>query len=243
MPITRLGPDVPLLNFGSGATTQVPSGGGSGQVVTSNGSNGAYWGENIARITANGSNTLVGPFVSVLSGSGVSFAVSSNALTISAGGSGQFLEVTGGGKGTVSNLGSLGTTETINVSTANYFYGTLDDNVTIGFSGWTAGVDSQITVELTEDGGGGNTPTFSGVTWLGGTTPTHDTTASSTAVYVFFSRDGGITIIGGLLGGASSSSSSGAVGPILIADSHSTPLVFADLLQTEAGDDLLYLDP
>jgi hypothetical protein len=34
----------------------------------------------------------------------------------------------------------------------------------------------------------------------------------------------------------------GFVGPILIADSHSTPLVFADLLQTEAGDDLLYQD-
>ena len=34
----------------------------------------------------------------------------------------------------------------------------------------------------------------------------------------------------------------GVVGPILIADDHSTPLVFADLLQTEDGDDLLYAD-
>jgi hypothetical protein len=34
-----------------------------------------------------------------------------------------------------------------------------------------------------------------------------------------------------------------AVGPILISDTHSTPLVFADLLQTEDGSDLLYLDP
>jgi len=32
------------------------------------------------------------------------------------------------------------------------------------------------------------------------------------------------------------------VGPILISDTHSTPLVFADLLQNEAGDDLLYAD-
>jgi hypothetical protein len=32
------------------------------------------------------------------------------------------------------------------------------------------------------------------------------------------------------------------VGPLLIADTHSTPLVFADLLQTEAQDDLLYAD-
>ncbi len=36
--------------------------------------------------------------------------------------------------------------------------------------------------------------------------------------------------------------STGAVGPILIADTHSTPLVFADLLQNDAQDDLLYAD-
>lgn len=30
------------------------------------------------------------------------------------------------------------------------------------------------------------------------------------------------------------------IGPILVADDHSTPLIFDDLLQTEAGDDLLY---
>jgi hypothetical protein len=34
----------------------------------------------------------------------------------------------------------------------------------------------------------------------------------------------------------------GAVGAILIADVHSTPLIFGDLLQTEDGDDLLYGD-
>ncbi len=37
-------------------------------------------------------------------------------------------------------------------------------------------------------------------------------------------------------------SGTGGVGPILISDTHSTPLVFADLLQNEAGDDLLYDD-
>lgn len=34
----------------------------------------------------------------------------------------------------------------------------------------------------------------------------------------------------------------GVVGPILIADDHSSPLVFADLIQTESGDDLVYAD-
>lgn len=32
------------------------------------------------------------------------------------------------------------------------------------------------------------------------------------------------------------------VGPLLISDDHSTPVVFADLLLTEEGDDLLYAD-
>lgn len=34
----------------------------------------------------------------------------------------------------------------------------------------------------------------------------------------------------------------GFVGPILISDTHSTPLVFDDLLQNDDGDDLLYAD-
>ena len=34
----------------------------------------------------------------------------------------------------------------------------------------------------------------------------------------------------------------GAVGPLLISDDHSTPIVFADLLLTEEGDDFLYAD-
>lgn len=36
--------------------------------------------------------------------------------------------------------------------------------------------------------------------------------------------------------------SGGGIGPLLIADDHSTPLIFGDLLQTEEGDDLLYFD-
>ena len=115
-----------------------------------------------------------------------------------------FLEVTGGGKGTVSDLSTLGSTETVDVSTANYFVGQLDDDCTIDFTGWTTGKDSAITVELTEDGTGGWTPTFTGVTWLGGTTPTHDTTIASRTVYMFMSRDGGSTILGGQLGGGGS---------------------------------------
>lgn len=41
---------------------------------------------------------------------------------------------------------------------------------------------------------------------------------------------------------AAAVSALGFVGALLIDDTHSTPLVFADLLQTEEGDDLLYAD-
>jgi hypothetical protein len=37
-------------------------------------------------------------------------------------------------------------------------------------------------------------------------------------------------------------SASGGIGPLLISDTPSTPLVFADLLQNEAQDDLIYAD-
>ena len=91
MTVTRLGPPVPLMNAGLGYSSQLPSGGISGQVITSNGSNAVYWGENIARITANGSNSnpLVGPFVNFSAGSNIIFSWSSNSLTIAgqAGGS------------------------------------------------------------------------------------------------------------------------------------------------------------
>jgi len=88
MSITRFGKAIPLLNAGLGSTTQIPAGGTSGQVITANGSNGAYWGENVARITANGSNTVAGPFVNFAAGSNVILAVSSNTLTIASSGTG-----------------------------------------------------------------------------------------------------------------------------------------------------------
>ena len=43
--------------------------------------------------------------------------------------------------------------------------------------------------------------------------------------------------------GSPAQPSSGGVGAILISDSPSTPLVFADLIQNEAQDDLVYADP
>jgi hypothetical protein len=80
-----------LINGGVGSTNVGLSGGSSGQVITSNGSNGYYWGENVARITANSSNTATGPFVNFAAGSNIILAVSSNTINIAS---------TGGGSGT-----------------------------------------------------------------------------------------------------------------------------------------------
>ena len=91
MKITRLGPSVPILNsstLGSSGGTLV--GGIAGTIPTANGSNGWSWAENVARITSNGSNIVAGPYVNFAAGSNMTFAVTSNTLTIhgSAGGGG-----------------------------------------------------------------------------------------------------------------------------------------------------------
>jgi len=85
MKVTRLGAPQPILNAGIGlnAGGRVPGGGNDLTVLTSDGSNGRYWGENVRRITSNGSNILQSPDVNFVSGSNITFAVASNTLTIS----------------------------------------------------------------------------------------------------------------------------------------------------------------
>lgn len=111
-----------------------------------------------------------------------------------------YLTVIGGGKGTVQALGTLGATETIDLANGNKFWGTLDQACTITTTGWTNLKDCQIVVELIQDGTGGWIPTFSGVTWIGGT-PDWDTAAGTVTHVVLFSRDGGTTIYGAVVGG------------------------------------------
>jgi hypothetical protein len=113
---------------------------------------------------------------------------------------GSFLRTVLGGVGVVQALGTLGATETIDLANANKFWGTLDQNCTITTTGWTNLKDCQISVELIQDGTGGWTPTFSGVTWIGGT-PDWDTAAGTVTHVVLFSRDGGTTIYGAVVGG------------------------------------------
>jgi hypothetical protein len=66
--VTRLGATRPLVTLG---WLVGGSGGGSGQVPTSNGSNGVAWTDVVQRISANGSDNLMGPFVNFASGSNI----------------------------------------------------------------------------------------------------------------------------------------------------------------------------
>jgi len=90
MKVARFHPVRPVMTISElfGTTGSGPS----GQVLTATGSNSSSvaWGSNVATITSNGSNVLVGPYVGLQSGTGIAFSASSNILTISS-------TVTGGG--------------------------------------------------------------------------------------------------------------------------------------------------
>lgn len=89
-------------------------------------------------------------------------------------------------KGTAVSLGNLGTTEVIDWATGTYFYGTLDDNVTITHSNEAEG--QSITIVLTYDGSAQRNITWSHVDeWAQGSAPTApSTTDKETIVTLLF---------------------------------------------------------
>jgi hypothetical protein len=142
MKITREDRTRPLVTLTSGTSGSGGSGGQvpPGQVIVSNGSNGGTsWSSNVAIITANGSNQLTGPFVNFQSGTGISFATSSNTLTISATGS-------GGGSGTTNPAW------VINANAAPY--NCVGDDSTDNKAGIQAAVDAAYTAAAAANGVG-----------------------------------------------------------------------------------------
>jgi hypothetical protein len=116
-----------------------------------------------------------------------------------------------GGKETVQSHGSSGATETIDIANGNSHAVTLNANCTFTFTGATNGTECSFILELTEDGTGGWTPTWPGsVIWAGGSAPTHTTTANTTTLYVFRSRDGGTNWYGSQVGGPPATVSAGS---------------------------------
>ncbi len=92
---------------------------------------------------------------------------------------------------TESALGSLGASETIDISTANFFSATLDDDTSITFSNpASTGIFQKFIIHFTQDAGGGNTPTF--VDTVTGS-PAFDTGSNAVTTVVFYTFDGGTT--------------------------------------------------
>lgn len=195
----------------SGGDGQFP---GSGQVPTSSGSNGWAWSSNVAAIYSNTSNALLGPFVNFQSGSGITFAVASNTLTIGATGaasaSSNALLRTTGGSGAVTTIAASGSAQTLMVGGANTFDITLTANCTISLTGAAlSGSESSILLILRQDGSGNRTVTWPGsVTWASGSAPTLSTTASAVNFVVLETIDGGSVWFGFPVGSSSSGSTS-----------------------------------
>jgi hypothetical protein len=78
---------------------------------------------------------------------------------------------------------------------------TLDNNVTLSFSGEPASRASSVTLVLTQDGTGGRSVAWpSEVDWPGGSAPSLSTSANATDVVMLFTVDGGTTWLGQLGG-------------------------------------------
>jgi hypothetical protein len=117
----------------------------------------------------------------------------------------QYVRKTLGGKEVVSTVAASGATETLDLASGNVHDVTLTADCTLTFTGATNGVACSFTLLLRQDGTGGWTTTWPGsVVWAGGTAPTLDETASTTAVLTFFTLDGGTVWYGFPTGGGAS---------------------------------------
>lgn len=169
---------------------------------------------------------------------------------LGAGITGDFLTPSDGEGHTVNTVAASGSTETLDLADGNLHDVTLTDDCEFTFAGATNGVGCVLQLQVRQPSSGGPyTVTWpASVLWPGGVAPTLSTDADALDAFTFRTIDGGTTWIADHFGGTSAGIEAadlvalGVVGPILIADDHSTPLVFADLIQTEAGDDLLYGD-
>jgi hypothetical protein len=183
----------------------------------------------------------------------------------------QYRLVTDGGQDVINVVMASGSTETLDLADGNVHDVTLTANCTISLAGAVAGVACYMSVLLRQDGTGSRTVTWpASVEWVGGAAPTLQTVANAWDWVQLVSLDGGTVWFAahGGTGGATDlddltdvvitspssgqllryngsswvNATPGSVGPLLISDSPSTPLVFADLIQNEAQDDLVYAD-
>lgn len=114
------------------------------------------------------------------------------------------LSVTGGGKDTVSNLGSISGTVTVDLNNGNSFYGTLSGDVTSWtLSNATSGKECEAIIEITQHASAAKTVAYpSAWKWAGGTDHVMSTATGAVDVIVLRTRDGGTTIHAAIMGKA-----------------------------------------
>lgn len=96
--------------------------------------------------------------------------------------------------------GNLGSTETFDSTAAGWHSGTLDADCTFTFTAPASGTVGSMVLELTQDGTGGRAITYPGS--VVGDFSGYDTTAGTTSLLMFFTRDGGTTWYGFIAGGS-----------------------------------------
>jgi hypothetical protein len=148
----------------------------------------------------------------------------------------------------------------------------LDDDCTITVEGYSAGEFVTAWVKVTQDGSGGHAITWDGDVDFGVGDDQPGQAIGAVTMFLLVSDVGDSTIYGFRVGSQGhpdlaahdsiglatdaelaahaadpdahhdASSGGAGAGQLLISDSPSTPLVFADLIQNEAQDDLVYAD-
>jgi hypothetical protein len=182
----------------------------------------------------------------------------------------QYALTTDGGQDVINVVAATGATETLDVTDGNVHDVTLTADCTLTLAGATAGVDCSIGVLLRQGSGAPWEVTWpASVNWVGGSAPVLETTEDAWNWITLETLDGGVVWFADAGAGSlvlsdatplveSGSGAPGddteasradhvhpaatAGGEILISDTPSTPLIFADLIQNEAQDDLVYAD-
>lgn len=157
----------------------------------------------------------------------------------------QYVRTTLGGKDVLNTVAAAGATETLDLADGNVHDVTLDANCALTLTGATNGVACSVAILLRQGSGAPYTVDWSGqdISWVGGSEPDLATAEDEWNLIALLTLDGGTTWFGDAGAVSSTPSAGGGIGPLLISDTPSTPLVFADLIQNEAQDDLVYADP
>lgn len=202
MPVTREGPPaVVLTNTTPSGNIVIGTGGGSGQVLTSSGSNTTSWTSNVQAILVDGSGPVLGPVVNFSSGSNMSLAISSNTVivnsTAGAAATSNTVTRTLGGQETVVTHSTTPATLQLDLGGGNWFDITLTTNVTVSFLNTPASGGISIVLILRQDGTGGRTVTWPGsVVWPDAVPPILSTAASAFDIITLMTDDGGATWMG-----------------------------------------------